>query len=137
MCCPYFDPVSPQVADSGPELAMLPLGDLWAGVCRAAPEAPWPPDHAPQLCCNMGYARGACARFPAEDGPDAVRFTVNAENGGTIRLYHVIERDHHPFAHGPLAYTPADASPAGSLLTRQAQAYAQSYLRRKRAAVHT
>ena len=132
MSCPYFDPIAPQVPGSGPESAMLPLGDMWAGLCRAARDAPWQPDHATlQPYCNLGYARGACAHFPDDDGPDAVRFTVYADDGAVIRLYHVLERDHHPFAHGPLEYPLAAAPAADSLLARQAHAYVQSYLRRK------
>jgi hypothetical protein len=132
MSCPYFDPVAPRVPGSGPESAMLPLGDAWTGICRATPEQPWQPDHATLgPLCNLGYARGTCARFPPGDGPDAVRFAVSGDHGATVDLYYVIERDHHPFAHGPLEHTSAGVQGAGPLLARQAQAYVQSYLRRK------
>jgi hypothetical protein len=132
MSCPYFDPIAPQVGGSGPESAMLPLGDAWTGICQATPEQPCQPDHATLFpLCNLGYARGNCARFPRDDGPDAVRFTVSSDNGATVHLYYVIERDHHPFAHGPLEHTSAGVQGAGPLLARQAQAYVQSYLRRK------
>ncbi len=134
MSCPYFDPVAPQVGGSGPESAMLPLGDAWTGICRAVPDQPWQPDHATLgRCCNLGYARGHCARFPRDDGPDAVRFAVSGDDGATVQLYYVIERDHHPFAPGPLEHTSAGVPEASPLLARQAQAYAQSYLRRKEA----
>jgi hypothetical protein len=142
MSCPYFDPVAPRFAGSGPETAMLPLGDAWTGICRATPDQPWQPDHATLgPLCNLGYARGTCARFPQGDGPDAVRFAVSSDvssdissdQDATIHLYYVIERDHHPFAHGPLEHTSAGVQGAGPLLARQAQAYARSYLRRKRA----
>jgi hypothetical protein len=132
MSCPYFDPVAPRVPGSGPESAMLPLGDAWTGICRATPDQPWQPDHATLgPLCNLGYARGTCARFPPGDGPDAVRFAVSGDRGATVDLYYVIERDHHPFAHGPLEHTSAGVQGAGPLLARQAQAYVQSYLRRK------
>ncbi len=132
MSCPYFDPVAPQVPHSGPESAMLPLGDAWAGICRATPDQPWQPDHATLgPLCNLGYARGSCVSFPRDDGPDAVRFTVSGDDGATVRLYYVIERNHHPFAHGPLIHTSAGVPAASPLLERQAQAYVQSYLRRK------
>jgi hypothetical protein len=92
--------------------------------------------------CNLGYARETCARFPAGDGPDAVRFTISRCDGATLRLYYVMERDHHPFAHGPLEYsraarsfaapTASETPPAAQeLVLRQAQAYVESYLRRK------
>jgi hypothetical protein len=136
MSCPYFDPVAPQVGSSGPASAMLPLGDAWTGICRATPDQPWQPDHATLgSLCNLGYARGTCARFPPGDGPDAVRFAVSGDvcshPGASVPLYYVIERDHHPFAHGPLEHTSAGVQVASLLLAHQAQAYVQSYLRRK------
>lgn len=135
MACPYFYPIEPGLGGTDPRSAMLPLGDLWAGDCSAAPGAPPSPgDPALRLLCNMGYARGACPEFPAGDGPDAVRFTVRGADGTGVRLYYVLERDHHPFAHGPLEYSLASrslaAQPSGGSLSRQAEAYAESYLRR-------
>jgi hypothetical protein len=125
MACPYFYPVSP----SGNGSPMLPLGDRWEGLCHAAPGPPLPCDAALLTLCNMGYARGQCPRFPSGDGPDAVRFTVKGSSNGAVSLYHVVERDHHPYAHGPLTYSPT-AEPAGETLLRQARAYAECYLRR-------
>ena len=135
MACPYFYPVASSVRGSGPETAMLPLGDQWAGVCRAAPDSPCRPGETTlRPLCNLGYARGACARFPPGEGPDAVRFTVRAADGAAVHLYYVVERDHHPFAHGPLEYSLASKSlvapPPSENLNRQAQAYVESYLRR-------
>jgi hypothetical protein len=139
MSCPYFWPAEPRPSTS-PRHIMLPLGDFWSGECRATAGQPWTPDdsHLHRLC-NLGYARGACDRFPAAnspDTPDAVRFTISRVEGQLIHLYFVIERDHHPFAHGPLAYSTAEqslvtGSSAGESLARQAEAYAGSYLRRK------
>ena len=136
MCCPYFDPAEPRGAGGS---AMLPLGGEWAGLCRAAPDAPVQPDDAGlHGLCNLGYARGACLRFPGGDGPDAVRFTVQAADEARLRLYYVVERDHHPYAHGPLEFSRARGTlvnaPDGELLGRQALAYVRSYLCRKAAA---
>ena len=119
---------------------MLPLGDWWKGVCLAAPGAPQAEAGAAgggwcDTSCNLGYARGQCARFPEGEGPDAVRFTVSSHESAAIRIYYVVERDHHPFAHGRLEYSPAAggflAPPESATLARQAQAYVESYLRRK------
>ena len=119
---------------------MLPLGGWWKGVCRAVPGAPKADAGAADasLCdlnCNLGYARGVCARFPEGDGPDAVRFTIIDHDSTHIRVDYVMERDHHPFAHGRLEYSPVAASfvtpPESPLLERQAKAYVESYLRRK------
>ena len=135
MCCPYFYPLAPRTSGYDPQNAMLPLGDLWSGVCCAGTPQPWHPDDATlKPLCNLGYARGACRRFPAE-GPDAARFAVREDDGARLRIYYVLERDHHPFAHGPLEFssiggTCLGGSP-GETVARQAQAYVASYLRRK------
>ena len=127
----------PQALLGSTRTAMLPLGDLWTGECRSQPGQPCQPDEAAiRPLCNLGYARGNCARFPASpEIPDAVRFTIARDEGALLRLYYVIERDHHPFAHGPLEYSPAssafDGLPDRENFARQAWAYVESYLRRK------
>ena len=123
----------------GAPCAMLPLGDDWVGLCRAATGQPWEPDQASlTTLCNLGYARNSCPRFPAEEGgagPDAVRFTISRDDGRSVEVYYVLERDHHPFAHGGLEFSRAAAAfmapPAAETLHRQARAYVTSYLRRK------
>ena len=119
--------------------ATLPLGEYWAGACRAGQGGFSPDDAALRQCCNLGYARRTCSRFPAGDGPDAVRFTISSHEGDTIRIYYVMERDHHPFAHGALEgaiesgqWTAPVTDATDSTLQRQAQAYVESYLRRKK-----
>ena len=136
MACPYFLPSSRSSAEAGPQNSTLPLGDSWAGVCRAVADHPWQPDPAVvRPLCNLGYARGRCDRFPGGEAPDAVRFTVSTDDGLSVRLYYVIERDHHPFAHGPLEYATQSGSfitpPGAELLDAQARAYLASYFRRK------
>jgi hypothetical protein len=138
MACPYFYPLQPGTRAVSPRDPMLPLGDAWAGVCRATAGQPSPPDEAAiRPLCNLGYARGKCARFPIGDGPDAVRFSILAEHQGGVRISYVVERDHHHFAHGVLDYSTATGTfaerPAGETLERQAQAYAETYRRRKHA----
>jgi hypothetical protein len=135
MACPYFYPIEPRARAFASHDALLPLGDSWAGVCRATPERPSAPDEATvRPLCNLGYARETCARFPPGDGPDAVRFTISRDDGVAIGIQYVVERDHHPFAHGRLDYLPATgtfaARPGGEILERQAQAYVESYRRR-------
>jgi hypothetical protein len=141
----------------------LPLGDAWRGLCRAAAEQPLEPEPAMLVpFCHLGYARGRCAHVPPDDaGADAVRFTVDRESSAEIRLYYVLERDHHPFSHGQLLYslthggfpegprerTGVRRAPPNSTgnfaphpvvrkfsedtLLRQAEAYVESYLRRR------
>lgn len=116
---------------------MLPLGDLWTGRCVAGDQPFTPDDPTLHRLCNLGYARGACRDFPnALETPDAVRFTISGQSGDVVQLYYVIERDHRPFAHGRLDYSVAQhtlcpGSAPGASLARQAEAYADSYLRRK------
>jgi hypothetical protein len=140
MACPYFEPLRPRSRAPGAgQTAMLPLGDAWSGACRAGPPDAEPPgEHDLHPACNLGYARGRCARFPHRDGPDAVRFSVSADDGGLIRLRYALESDHHPFAHGRLEYSREHgsfaAAPETPVLLRQAAAYVESYLRRKQEA---
>jgi hypothetical protein len=134
MACPYFYPVT--ACGRAGENALLPLGDCWEGVCHATADTPWQPEEAAlRPMCNLGYARGNCSRFPENEGPDAVRFVIADDDGSRVKIYYVVERDHHPFAHGPLHFSRVpgefDAAPSGEILTRQATAYVESYMRRK------
>jgi hypothetical protein len=136
MACPYFFPVNPRTVGTNPQHAMLPLGGTWTGCCRAIAGLTCQPDEITlHSLCNLGYARGICSRFPCDDGPDAVRFSISHDDGASLRIYHVVERDHHPFSHGPLEYSLArgafDAPPENEVICRQANAYVESYLRRK------
>jgi len=126
MSCPYFYPTESR-GGSG----LYPLGDRWAGPCRA--QTGTGTENGDAICCNLGYARGQCPRFPEDAGPDAVRFTVTGADDRRLLLYYVVERDHHPFAHGPLEYSFTDGvvTPTEALLAQQARAYAESYRRRK------
>ena len=131
MCCPYFSPVEARTAAEDARHSMLPLGGFWSGTCVAEPDINTSQD---LRCCNLGYARGQCSRFPKDAEADAVRFTISSDVADSIGLYYVIERDHEPFAHGPLQYSRSARSipelPTGDRLARQAQAYIESYLRR-------
>jgi hypothetical protein len=135
MACPYFYPVELRGCQTTHD-AILPLGGHWTGVCHALPGGPGKPDDVRlRPLCNLGYARGNCACFPEGDGPDAVRFTIFRDEGSAIGIWYVVERDHHPFAHGRLEYSAEAAAfaepPASAILARQAQAYAESYRRVK------
>ena len=133
MPCPYFYPLG-QIA--WPNAPKLPLGDAYSGLCQADPALATDPDPAALTdCCNLGYARGRCARFPADKGPDAVRFSVVHDSDNVVGIYWVREKNHRPFDHGPLeysrgseAFTAVGLDPA---LRQQAHAYVASYLRRK------
>ena len=115
---------------------MLPLGDFWSGVCRAAAGTHFEPDeHLLSECCNMGYARGKCARFPPDPGADAVRFAIARDANQMILVSFAIEKNHHPHSQGSLEFS----REAGALtvthpdpmVEKQAGAYLASYLRRR------
>lgn len=135
MACPYFYPKPDPLPTL--ESLPLPLGDAWTGFCHASADGPIEPEPALLVAhCHLGYARGRCAHFPGNDaGPDAVRFAVSRLSGAGVDLYYVQEREHHPFAHGPLRYSIAlrrflNEAPS-HILARQAEAYVESYLRRQ------
>ena len=138
MACPYFVPTDARSSQTGPQTAILPLGDAWIGVCHANPATPCQTgDGDSWQLCHFGYARGRCRHFPEGDqGADAVRFAITRDNGASLALDCVLERDHHPFARNAFEYSLANGhvlpTTLGEAVSRQAEAYAQSYLRRRK-----
>jgi hypothetical protein len=133
MPCPFFHPLGQLAWPNAPK---LPLGDAYSGRCHADPALPADPDPVTlRDCCNLGYARGKCGRFPDAFGPDAVRFAVTADTGSSVRIYWVREKGHEPFDHGPLEFSVEArtflASGTDAAVEQQARAYLASYLRRK------
>lgn len=131
MGCPWFYPRERLGSAESP----LPLGDVWAGECRAPGHQGDVPDRAALVrYCNLGYARPACPRVPA-GGADAVRWAVSRHQGETIGICCVLERDHLPYERAELEYDTA----AGRFtvphpnrnVAQQARAYLESYLLRK------
>lgn len=86
------------------------------------------PDPRVRTCCNTGYARHACPKFPGGDAPDAVRFGIVRREAGITTIRYVVERNHHPFADGTLELR--ESVPDVQPIERQARAYLGSYLRR-------
>jgi hypothetical protein len=104
------------------------LGDPYSGDCTADGERA--PGARVRTCCNAGYARGACPRFPGGNAPDSVRFGIVRREAGVATVRYVIERDHHPFDHGTLELRESTTTDT-TLLERQARAFLASYLRRR------
>jgi hypothetical protein len=130
MACPYFEPGERLPLSSGS------LGDLYAGRCRAdASQAVEPDQRTVSDRCNIGYARGLCPNFPADNGPDAVRFCITKHEAPAVRILYSLERDHRPFSNGALEYSTDDGAFLGAppeALASLAHAYVRSYLRRAR-----
>jgi hypothetical protein len=136
MACPYFYPVERLSEKAWPRPPRLPLGDPYAGLCCVDPLREYRPDeNMLRELCNRGYPRNRCPRFPSGEGPDMVRFSVTSDQGDILRIYYVVEKNGSPMEYGDIEYEVATrrfrANLAGGMLERQAQAYAESYLRRK------
>ncbi|MEQ1945699.1 MAG: hypothetical protein ABL995_00820 [Bryobacteraceae bacterium] len=117
MACPFFLPIhriGPGPWDPAPR---LPLGDTWAGECRAATVSFTPAESELREKCNTGYARGRCARFPESAPADAVRFSKSPSANDTVCF--VFEKDHFPVEHGEIG----TATEGRDLLNRQARAF--------------
>ena len=107
----------------------LPLGDAWAGECRATGAPFTPTESSLREMCNTGYARRRCPRFPEWSAADAVRFSLAraAETGaGTEatapRVRFVLEKDHFPVEHGEIG----PATEGREVLNRQAWAFLET-----------
>jgi len=131
VACPLFEPIKHRT-DSG---TLLPLRDFWFGVCHADAAGFQPDEHLLSDCCNMGYARGKCARFPQAASPDSVRFTIAHDADQRILISFSVERDHRPHSQGSLEFSRTAgkfvAAGSDSLIEKQAGAYLASYLRRR------
>ncbi len=142
MACPYFEPREPLDPKTWTKPPRVPLGDPHDGVCRAIPETEWRPDGATvRDCCNLGYARNRCPRFPGGAGSDAFRFAVTADTNGVLTIFFVSERDHRTLEHGSMLFSTAAGGfldePPSPILARQAEAYVANYLRRRDAKPQT
>jgi len=136
MACPYFYPIEPFSDKAWPKPPRLPLGDPYTGLCCVDPLREWRPEESTlRELCNRGHARKRCPRFPEGDGPDMVRFSVIGDAGGVVRIYYVVEGNGRPLEHGEIEYLAESRkfrpNLTDGMLERQAQAYAESYPRRK------
>ena len=134
MACPYFYPLARFETSLWAVPPRLPLGDAFAGECRAGESAFQPDEEKVRQVCNLGYGRGRCDRFPDTAGVDAIRFHMSEDAGALIRIQYVYEKDCWPRDHGNLECSSAgviSSEPANELLRRQAAAFVESYLRRR------
>jgi hypothetical protein len=113
----------------------LPLGDPYAGECRATNPTSQPDDDRLRRSCNLGYSAASCDRFPSGSDCDAARFHVTEDAGSTIRIQYIFEKSCWPQRQGSLEYSVNSNgfsdSCAEEILERQAAAFVESYLRRR------
>ena len=137
MACPFFYP-SARLENTGWIIPpRLPLGDAYAGECRAEANAPQPEEAQVRQLCNNGYGRGCCERFPRDASADAVRCHIAQDSGEFIRIQYVLEKGCWPIENGQLECCTASGEIQGSqdaTLRRQVLAFVESYLRLKRLA---
>jgi hypothetical protein len=139
VACPFFAP-SRRLENIGWAVPpRYPLGDLFSGTCHAS-TSNLTEGHQDE-CCNFGYARGLCNRFPGGDAADAVRFSVTEDSAAKLVVVYVVEKDHAPAEFGTLEYSIADARlngpPISNVLVQQAQAFLESYLSRRALSART
>lgn len=133
MACPYFYPVARFESRPWTVPPRVPLGDAFFGECRA-PGATQPDESRMRELCNVGYGRYGCELFPADSSADAVRFHVAKDTGKLIQIQYVFEKDCWPMECGTFDHHVTrgfSSAPAGDTLRRQAEAYIESYLRRR------
>jgi hypothetical protein len=129
MPCPYFEPLQP-VAEPAFHNARLPLIEQYAGLCHASAEAVY----STESCCNHGYVRGQCERFPKSSKNRAHRFSLLRRDPEELELLFVNEEEYSPVSIRQLHF-----SVSGNRLSEhdldccaaaQALAFCRSYLRR-------
>ena len=125
MACPYFYPVARFETSPWSVPPRLPLGNAFSGECRAPGNSAQPDETRVREICNFGYGRDRCEQFPAESTADAIRFHVAKDAGELIEIQYVFEKDCRPGEHGTVHMS------ACATLQRQADAYLESYLRRR------
>jgi hypothetical protein len=125
MACPYFYPVARFESSPWSVPPRLPLGDAFAGECRASGSPVQPDESRMREVCNAGYGRHGCEKFPADAPTDAVRFHVAKDEGELIQIQYVFEKDCWPSEFGDAAAL------TNETLRRQAHVFLETYLRRR------
>jgi hypothetical protein len=135
VACPYFYPVERFDDHAWAKPPRLPLGDPCRGSCRAVPgEAFIPGDDQQRELCNLGYARKRCRRFPTGAEADAVRFSIESDDGERLEIVYVLEKDWAPVRHGRVECGRdgvAGSENLDGILKRQMEFFTASYLARR------
>jgi hypothetical protein len=129
MPCPYFEPLNP-VAEPAFQNGRLPLIEQYSGVCHVHAE----PAQSTESCCNHGYARGQCERFPLAGKNVAHRFSLLGQGPEELELVFIDEEDYAPAftrrLHFSVRGNCLSEDDLGSCIAAQALAFCRSYLRK-------
>jgi hypothetical protein len=133
MPCPYFAPHN-VVAQQQNVNARLPLIDEYEGRCHAGSEPIATPAELRFRCCNHGYSRGSCQRFPSGDTRSALRYDVVRRTQSTLELVCIEEQNYAPLRWRTIQYSLAserlEPEIEDACTQAQAIAFCRSYLRR-------
>ncbi|MGB6947303.1 MAG: hypothetical protein WBE37_33195 [Bryobacteraceae bacterium] len=112
----------------------LPLGDAFSGQCRAPGNTAQPGETRMREACNLGLGSHGCEQFPLNSASDAIRFHVAKDSGELIHIQYVFEKECWPGEHGSFDYSVSQklsSARVDETLRRQAEAFLESYLRRR------
>ena len=114
--------------------ARLPLIDEYGGLCHATAEPIAVPAELRFRCCNHGYSRGCCSRFPLGEHRSSLRYDVVLRTETTLELICIEEEDYAPLRWHPVQYVLANGILQPELpdvcIRAQAIAFCRSYLQR-------
>jgi len=133
MPCPFFEPQAVVSSPQHPN-ARLPLLDEYEGTCHAAGDVFPVPFDLRFRCCNHGYSRGSCNRFPLTETRSSVRFNITRATSDFLELLYVEERDYAPLRWHSLCYSVQtevlEPELSDSCARAQVLAFCRSYRRR-------
>jgi hypothetical protein len=104
------------------------------GCCHAGGDSSLAPADMRYRCCNQGYSRKICTRFPTGEDRATVRFSIERRTDTTLDLICIEESEYAPVRWYPLQYcfASADVEPqtVDPCVRAQAVALSKSYLKR-------
>ena len=133
MPCPYFEPQRVAI-DAHHPAARLPLLDEYEGVCHAGGDS-LPAPHARRFeCCNQGYSRGCCERFPAAEDRSGLRYDVLRRTPAALEIVCIEEQQYAPVRWQSVQYffenEQTEPEMTDECMRAQLLAFCRSYLRR-------
>ena len=133
MPCPYFEPQK-VVENSHHPNARLPLLQEYDGLCHAGSEPVQAPAELRFDCCNRGYSKGSCARFPLAEARSSMRYSILRRTSATLELICIEEQNYAPLRWRSVQFflesKRLEPELDDACITAQAIAFCRSYLGR-------